>query len=139
MTAGIDSSTSSSANQKYITVVCSKVPPYGCVPAGPDIHVTGVGCSGSHTLHRHHAFSSLPGRLGDVPSWGAPALNTSSNRERSITRQTSEHHQHPGGDFPSLDRSQHRPGDSISKENENCQARTCLKRRTLFTTHKHWL
>lgn len=31
------------------------------------------------------------------------------------------------------------PGDLISQENENCQARTCLKRRTLFTTHKPWL
>lgn len=31
------------------------------------------------------------------------------------------------------------PGDSISQENENCQAGTRLKRRTLFTTHKPWL
>lgn len=102
---------------------------------------SGVGPSGSHTLHRRHASSRLfilETAGGSETSRHGWPLNTSSNRQRLIAQQASGHHRHPGGrfciigPFPA-------PGDSISKENENCQARTCLKRRTLFTAHKHWL
>lgn len=92
------------------------------------------------TLLPVFSLRETSGRLGEASSWAPPALHTSGKRERLITREALRTSPTSWGDFPSLDRSQRRgPGDSISKRNENCQAWTCLKRRTLFTTHKHWL
>lgn len=87
-----------------------------------------------HFFQSFHPWDS--GRLGHVPSWVAPALNTGSNREGLIAQNITNIQGWFSiiGPFPALD-----PEDSISKQNENCQAWTCLKRRTLFTTHKHWL
>lgn len=93
------------------------------VSSGPAIHVQNI-CwlilrySGTHTLHRHHTSSNLLMREA---------------QRRPVTGDTF-HGRHPPprhiGAFPA---------DLISQENENCQARMCLKRRTLFTTHKRWL
>lgn len=49
-----------------------------------------------HAAPAPHFFQSFSRGLGDVPSWEAPELYTSSNREWLIARQVWEHHQQPG-------------------------------------------